>query len=163
LVPGSECACCQEDNVTVSRIIRWEAIVHSRQTGSFALLMLLFARITSNHVVVRFSTVHSFCKQCARTTWWRIQAAQGAKVLLFTLLFVALLFTVPMLILVVALFWTDHTFELPFTLALGCGIVITALIALSFRWVWHFPMRGRLTEIGQYPFAPVNIVSASDN
>jgi hypothetical protein len=152
----AHCAGCGRECATAPIAFTWRANLHTAKTVLVSFLLSALA-IFAHHlyarwVVVEFTTVHRLCPHCRRRHRVRTVAASILHNVLFALMMMLLLLTVPLVIfLFAAIFVAPEGRKLTFAGSV-LGIAMLGLVAWGFELCRTSVIPGSLRKVGRFPF-----------
>ena len=155
-LPDSHCIMCGRESDVPPVRFTWRANIHTTKTVVlsflFTALALFAAHLYSRWVVIEFATFHRLCPQCQRRHRFRRIVVGILRNVLFAVLILALLLSVPAII---------FTFAAPFIEPRGAwvmlagaivGVGLLALVISGFEKCRTSLIPRSVRQIGRFPF-----------
>jgi uncharacterized membrane protein YeiB len=155
--PDSHCVMCGRDSDAPPIRFTWRANVHTTKTVLlsflFTVIALFAAHLYSRWVVIEFTTFHRLCPQCQRRHRLRRIIVGILRNVLFAMLILVLLLTVPMVIFTFAAPFIEPRGTLLMLAGAAVGIGLLAFVISCFEKCRTSLIPHSLRQIGRFPFS----------
>jgi hypothetical protein len=158
----AHCAHCGQPTEAKPFSFVWRANVHTARTVLlsfvFTTIALLGRTVVSHCIELQFATVHRLCPGCRRRHTLQRALAGLLYYIFFALLIVALLFTVPAVVMLFVAIFNDHGLIWGTLACTLTGLLVLGTLAAGFDWLRRWPIPRAARVVGQFPFALREVV-----